>query len=536
MKIIDPSVELIDNYTENEILKKIELAGRTCYKSEDKITETSAKDFVKRIINSGHHSVLEHVSLTVKIICDRGVSHELVRHRIAAYSQECVSGETQIHKSYTIKELFERQNGTKYDKTHNKTIHLKSMNENGYIVPSKFEKIFYKGIQDVYEIETNLGYKLKCTMNHKFLGQDKVFKELRFFNIGDKIYVNGRKCLLKIDDESLQNLYLTEKLNPLEISEVYGCPYTTVLRRLKKIGIFKKRLNDKNKEKYNKNHTEESYKKMRNTILKQYRNGRVVWNKGIKENEHPLVKKQAESLRKHHWNNLPGKMNSNWKGGPKNHALAQKLKKDILLCELCNSKMRLEVHNKDGDVSNNNLNNLVKVCCKCHNLLHHNWYVGKYTILDEIKSINYVGKEEVYDIEMKESYHNYIANGFVVHNSTRYCNYKKDRFGREITVIKPMFWNESQENYWIWFGAMAECEKNYLILMDKGSSPQEARSVLPNSLKTEIVTTMNIREWRYVLNLRTKKNVHPEMQKIMILILNLFKEKYPNLFGDIYNE
>lgn len=78
----------MDDLNQSEILKKIELCGRVCYKSEDRITDESAETFVKRIIESGHHSVLEHVSFTVKFICDRGVSHEIVRHRIASYSQE----------------------------------------------------------------------------------------------------------------------------------------------------------------------------------------------------------------------------------------------------------------------------------------------------------------------------------------------------------------------------------------------------------------------------------------------------------------
>lgn len=69
-------------------LELIELAGRTCYKSEDKITDGSAKKFTKMVIERGHHSVIEHVNVTVKFICDRGVSHEIVRHRLAAYSQE----------------------------------------------------------------------------------------------------------------------------------------------------------------------------------------------------------------------------------------------------------------------------------------------------------------------------------------------------------------------------------------------------------------------------------------------------------------
>lgn len=88
MKIVKPDAIILDNINGQEILKKIELCGRVCYKSEDKITELSAEQFVYNLIKRGHESVLEHVSVTVKFICDRGVSHEIVRHRVASYSQE----------------------------------------------------------------------------------------------------------------------------------------------------------------------------------------------------------------------------------------------------------------------------------------------------------------------------------------------------------------------------------------------------------------------------------------------------------------
>ena len=75
MKIIKPSFELMSNINSDEMLKSIESCGRVCYKSEDNVTETSAKGFIARIIKSGHESVIEHEKITVKIICDRGVSH-----------------------------------------------------------------------------------------------------------------------------------------------------------------------------------------------------------------------------------------------------------------------------------------------------------------------------------------------------------------------------------------------------------------------------------------------------------------------------
>ena len=89
MKLIKPKFEIIEQEPGLEgIYKAIELAGRTCYKSEDKITETSAEDLIKRLIKMNHLSVLEHINISVRFICDRGVSHELVRHRLCSFSQE----------------------------------------------------------------------------------------------------------------------------------------------------------------------------------------------------------------------------------------------------------------------------------------------------------------------------------------------------------------------------------------------------------------------------------------------------------------
>ena len=88
MKIIKPSFEILTALDSREILKTIERIGRVCYKSEDRINEESAGRFIRNLLSRGHESVIEHVSVTAKVICDRGVSHEIVRHRIASYSQE----------------------------------------------------------------------------------------------------------------------------------------------------------------------------------------------------------------------------------------------------------------------------------------------------------------------------------------------------------------------------------------------------------------------------------------------------------------
>ena len=117
--------------------------------------------------------------------------------------------------------------------------------------------------------------------------------------------------------------------------------------------------------------------------------------------------------------------------------------------------------------------------------------------------------------------------------STRYCNYSNDAFKNELTFIKPCFWSETDNNYFIWKDAMQNAENYYLELIKNGAKPQEARDVLPNSIKTEIYVTMNIRSWRNFIRLRTSKRAHPQMREIAIMIYQILCENLPAFFGDI---
>ncbi len=113
--------------------------------------------------------------------------------------------------------------------------------------------------------------------------------------------------------------------------------------------------------------------------------------------------------------------------------------------------------------------------------------------------------------------------------STRYCDYAKKG---EIAVIKPVFLTEGTEEYRVWKTAMELIEKSYFHLRDLGLKPEEARSVLPNSLKTEIFVTANIREWRHIFELRCNAAAHPQMREIMMPLLQLFQQKLTPLFDD----
>jgi thymidylate synthase (FAD) len=124
--------------------------------------------------------------------------------------------------------------------------------------------------------------------------------------------------------------------------------------------------------------------------------------------------------------------------------------------------------------------------------------------------------------------------------STRYCNYAADKFDRQITCIDPATAfgycdcdvNDRQKRD-IWRQAMEDAERAYFDLLKAGARPEEARGVLPNALKTEIVVTMDLREWRHFLRLRTSRAAHPQMAEVANLILDEFQQRYPVFFQDI---
>lgn len=117
--------------------------------------------------------------------------------------------------------------------------------------------------------------------------------------------------------------------------------------------------------------------------------------------------------------------------------------------------------------------------------------------------------------------------------STRYCNYTKDKFSNEITVIDisdhVKTWNAEK----VWKNAMNDAERHYNRLIELGESPQIARSVLPNSLKTEIVVTANLREWRLIFKLRTSSAAHPQIREVMTPLYEELKGRIPVIFDDL---
>lgn len=124
--------------------------------------------------------------------------------------------------------------------------------------------------------------------------------------------------------------------------------------------------------------------------------------------------------------------------------------------------------------------------------------------------------------------------------STRYCNYVKEKFGSQITCIDlatgfryDLNDETDRKKYGVWQRAMEDAERSYFQMIELGATPQEARSVLPNSLKTELVATMNLREWRHFFRLRTDAAAHPQCREVAQMLLERFAKDYPVFFADL---
>ncbi len=120
--------------------------------------------------------------------------------------------------------------------------------------------------------------------------------------------------------------------------------------------------------------------------------------------------------------------------------------------------------------------------------------------------------------------------------SQRYCNYSKDKFDGHVTFVQPWWMDDSDVGYPIWKNSCLQAEKAYFDLLDEGYSPQQARMVLPNCTKTEIIVTANYREWRHILKLRTAPDAHPDMRALMLELLRTLHFQLPVIFDDIHLE
>lgn len=163
-----------------------------------------------------------------------------------------------------------------------------------------------------------------------------------------------------------------------------------------------------------------------------------------------------------------------------------------------------------------------------------------------VRRIHYEDLRDVFDKEthirqtVKFIIDRGISHEFVRHRrfsfaqeSTRYCNYQKNKFGCEITFIAPFYLDPAKEPYIEWKKSCYVAEKQYFRLLEEGLPPQEARAVLPTSTKTELVMTGTLREWKHFFNLRalgTTGEPHPQAKEVALPLLEMFRVGWPDVF------
>lgn len=586
MKFIKPSVEII---TEPDLFKRIEIAARTCYKSESKITDDSAQKMIPALIKRGHESPLEHSNIlvsfgayeydafadilhqytvdtglphyirtytswpymrfcggnlrawrslvkhfpdltiirhifydhpafedihlqpvdveenlnchiyhggqisdpqlnivTARFICDRGVSHELVRHRVLSY---CVDGDTVLYSSganakhWTVKQLYEWQNDP-CRSGRIKLMNVRSCDEaTGELVKNKIIRVIKTGVKNCYRLKTQSGRELTCTADHRILTPIG-YVPLGELSVGDCVMSNGLPLL--DNKEWIYNYYIVQNHTRKETADAIGCCEATLYKAFQRFGIKKPWSDRPNR-----------------------RPGHG--NKGMFSPE------SIQRLSELHKGENNAQYNHNIDELTDNGGRLRSRKSiDIERCAVCGVTDNLEVHHIDHNPKNYDPDNL-EVLCAAHHHQRHGVTSSLAVFSDPIVSIDEVGERDVYDVEMAAPYHNFVANGIVVHNcqeSTRYVNYQEG-----LVLVEPWWWPEQETSDTQFIRASCQAaEDAYCSLIASGASPQKARCVLPNMLKTEVVATGTVEQWqKLVLPLRLSKAAHPDIRRLMEL-------------------
>ena len=481
-----------------------------------------------------HH----HKRYTVHMILDRGVMDEFRTHvglsHLAESTRYCVSGDTLLkyknpRNHYTIRELWEdKQNKNRLSQVLIEVLNI----DTGILEYSKIKNIFNNGTRKVYKITTELGYSLKCTSDHQIYTPND-WKSLSELKIGDKIYVNGIEGPIYQNKDWLEYYYLKLNKTVTEICKEFNFKSDVIRKWLHKYNIVKPKLEKQLYQDYewlyNQNITlnktfvdigkefgvnvstlKKWAKKLEipNKGTGYFNVGRTPWNKGKTEFDDERVAKQANALRTYHHDG-----DSTEKILKEDTSKYQKYIKSS--CEICGVTKDLEVHHKDKNHSNNNPNNLMTVCSSCHQKVHNQSLTSLYG--DKIIAITELEEEEVFDLEI-ENYHNYVANGIIVHN----CNYSKDKFNNEITFVIPSWCNSliegSKQEYSPFeingdevefMNVLQNAQNSYLSLLKMGWTPQQARSVLPLGIKSELISCGFEDAWTNFMRRRSPKYGDP---------------------------
>jgi thymidylate synthase ThyX len=542
-----------------------EVAGRLCYMSFDNPRPGGNKAYLDRIKESGHGSVLEHANWSFIFTgVSRSLTHELVRHR--AGFGFCLDGDTEIYfdrqcngkrqgpRRRTIRGLYQRSK-TPHGRSRLSLMYIRCLDGDTF-VRAKIKAVVKAGLKKLYEITLADGKNIRCSKDHRFLTTDG-WRPLHMIGAGAVLATNGLPST-NLSEDWLKQKYQIQNLMIAEIAELAGCSAATVGKWLGRYGLAKG--------------------------MGQGMSGRRPWNKGRKYKAGWKHTAKTKALLSHQ---KQGQNNPAWKGHQAT-IQAGRLRANKLypteVCESCGVNPGHR-HHKDRNTLNNVRGNIEFLCPPCHNKRHLE-EDGPSNILKvkwiEVRTIKYIGQSMTYDLEVDHPAHNFVANGFVTHNSQLSQRYVDESVAEFVVpfdlqdevraaeeVLKEGYTSASaalmktigrpaQATTGLnWIEGVEIATEKYKSLVDylaarissqegdfteKGHEThktevrkrarQTARSLLPNATETKIFVTANARAWRNAIEQRCSRHADTEIRVLFGEVWEVLVQEAPNLFSD----
>ena len=418
----EPVVRL-ENYFQDPYNLAIATA-RTCYSSKVISTEDVDKDersreqrdrIAESIYKAGHHTTIQHP--TFQFVLEK-VSRQFLWSFLHAHPfYNCLAGETEIphfhvanKAPWTIAELYHRLHSS--DKhMYVEKMHIRSVDDEGNLVPNRIKDVLATGRQQVFKVTTALGYTIRATSQHRFMKEDQSWARLHELSVGHMILVNGVRVYK--DRAWLKQHYYDEGLSHRAMAVLAHTSSDTIrtwIRRhklQKPTGSWTRGVSPHNKGK-----TKESYEPLKR------------------------VSEWARTVGHRPPQNGQGPLNSNWKGqavrNPRDRARLWYAADRCEVCGATKADRRIERHHINKDIYDNSRENIIVLCSLCHKAAESPHRSIMRVTVDRIVSIEPDGETQTYDLVMESPRHNFVANGFIVHNSEqvsqRFVEVKPEHF------------------------------------------------------------------------------------------------------------
>ena len=414
----------------------------------------------------------------------RTATHQLVRHRLGSF---CLDGDTVVYafrrpekegtpKHWTMRQLWEWSQDPKR-KGRLKLIRLRGMNERQELIPVPIKQVIASGVQKVYRVTTESHRVIQATARHQFLTPDG-WRRLAELNVGDRVWANGIPAYKNPD--YLRQRYLVENMERALLAQELGVADATLGKWLRKFGLQKPK--------------------------RQYPNRKPGHGRPgqFTAEQRALISERMTGERNHRWlgdqaSSGAGHLRA-WKGY------------EAVACSRCGSTKRVQRHHKDRNPVNNEPDNIAILCEMCHKAEHFGQVVLT-AFPDRIVAIEPVGEVETYDLEIDHPCHNFVANGFVVHNSQASQRYISLEKGGWNPIIPPKI-AANPETLAITQEFFEVAEAAYAQLRDHGILAEDARFLLPGAADSRLVVTMPLWGWANFLEQREAKAAQWEIRSM----------------------